>query len=107
MSNTSGKRSFTIESTEVKLPENYQGRFESKTPGSAALKACRRLFQVLKKDQTKKTEIRFALRETTMGSNHKIFHYTGLKKKLDNPVEVTRGDSTIKIEYEYKAKACK
>lgn len=104
----SSKRSFKIESAEIKLPKDYQGRFESKTPGGAALKATRRLFQIAsEKRKTKKQEIRFVLRETTQGSEKTEFHYIGMKRKLDTPVDFTRGDVTITVTHEYKVKACK
>lgn len=107
----SAKRSFTIESAEIKLPEDYQGRFESKTPGAAALKACRRIFKINEEQQknkrkSKKSEIRFVLRETTQDSAKKEFHYIGIKRKLDTPLEIRRGDVTITVNYEYKVKAC-
>lgn len=100
----SDKRSFAIASAEVKLPEDYQGRFESKQPRSAGIKAARRLFALSK---TKKTEIRFVLKEITMGSEKKEFHYIAIKRKLAEPKTITRGDSTITVEYEYTVKACK
>lgn len=104
----SDKRSFTIESAEIKLPENYQGRFESKTPGGAALKATRRLFQILKDSSSKsrKTEIRFVLRETTQGSEKREYHYIGMKRKLSTPLQFPRGDVTITVSHEYKVKSC-
>ena len=104
----SDKRSFTIESAEIKLPENYQGRFESKTPGGAALKAARRLFQIASaKRKSKKEMIRFVLRETTQGSEKKQYQYIGMKRKLDEPVQISRGDATITVTHEYKVKSCK
>lgn len=109
----SDKRTFTIESAEIKLPEDYQGRFESKTPGAAALKACRRIFKIndelqksKSKSKGKKSEIRFVLRETTQNSAKKEFHYIGIKRTLDTPIEIRRGDVTITVKYEYKVKAC-
>jgi hypothetical protein len=104
----SEKRSFTIESAEIKVPLQYQGRFESKTPSGAAAKATRRLFQFLKEDNptSKKSEIRFVLRETTQGSAKKEYHYIGIKRALETPREITRGSATITVTHEYKVKAC-
>jgi hypothetical protein len=106
----SDKRNFTIESAEIKLPEDYQGRFESRTPGGAALKAARRLFAIaakLRGAAKKKENIRFVLRETTIGSAKKEYNYIAMKRKLDAPVDITRGDVTITVTHEYKVKSCK
>lgn len=104
----SDKRSFTIESAEIKLPKDYNGRFESKTPGGAGVKAARRLFEILnEKKKSKKSEIRFVLRETTQGSAKREYHYIAIKRVLDTPLEIARGDRTITITTEYKVKACK
>lgn len=99
----SDKRSFAIKSAEVKLPSGYEGRFESKTPRNAAVKAARQLFKL----NPKKTEVQFVLRESTLGSVEKEFHYTGIKRKLEEPKKIERAGKTITIEYEYTVRACK
>ena len=98
----SEKRTFAIKSAEFKLPENYQGRFESKTPRGAAVKAARQLFKLAPKKQ----ELRFVLRESTLGSIEKEFHYTGIKRKLEEPKVIERNGKQITIQYEYTVRAC-
>lgn len=97
-------RFFTIESAEIDLPENYQGRFQAKTPYAAGSKAVRQLFRVAPK---KKKAIRFVLRETTLGSDKKEFHYIGMKQKLDQPRVIERDGKQITINFVYSVKACK
>lgn len=105
----SDKRSFAISSAEIPLPSNYQGRFESKVPRNAGLKAARRLFEIAGESRkfAKKEEIRFTLRETTAGSNNREFHYIGVKHKLDTPKEIKRGDVVITVAHEYNVRVCK
>lgn len=100
-----GKRSFAVESAEIKLPADYQGRFESRTPRNAALKAARRLFKMA----PKKKEIRFVLRETTLGSKGREFHYVGIKRKLAEPktIDFAGSESTVTVTHEYNVRVCK
>lgn len=100
---SSSKRFFTVESSDVKLPEGYDGRFEAKVPRNAGIKATRQLFRLA----PKKKAIRFVLRETTQGSEKKEFHYIGMKNKLDTPRVIERGGKSITITTEYTVKACK
>lgn len=93
------ERSFTIDSSQTK---SKGGRFISADPGSAAKKAARRLFR----ETPKRQQIRFALRETTRGSDRGLFYYSATKSKLSSPIVVKRGDSEIRIEYSYDVKAC-
>jgi hypothetical protein len=97
-------RFFTIESAEVKLPEDYHGRFEAKAPLAAGSKAARQLFRFV---DGKKKAIRFVLRETTQGSSGKEFHYVGMRTKLNPPRIIERGGKQITIQFEYSVKACK
>jgi hypothetical protein len=99
----SDTRFFTIESAEIKLPEDYQGRFQAKTPYNAGIKAVRQLFRLA----PKKKAIRFVLRETTLGSLKKEFHYVGMKQKLDQPRVIVRDGTQITINFVYSVKACK
>lgn len=99
----SEQRFFTIESAEVDLPENYQGRFQAKTPSNAGKKAARQLFRL----SPKKKAIRFVLRETTLGSDKKEFHYIGMKEKLDVPNVIERDGKEITVKFVYSVKACK
>ena len=97
------ERFFTIESAEIKLAEGYQGRFQAKSPYSAGIKAVRQLFRMA----PKKKAIRFVLRETTLGSSKKEFHYVGMKEKLDQPRVIVRDGKEITINFVYTVKACK
>jgi len=94
-------RSFTVESSEV---NKDGGRYISSSPYNAAAKAARVLFR---ESGTKKTQIRFKLRETTAGSLGKTRTYIGEKNMLKTPKIVVRGDTEIKIMHEYTIKACK
>lgn len=96
-------RFFTIESAEIPLPQGYQGRFQAKTPYAAGSKAVRQLFRL----SPKKKAIRFVLRETTLGSSKKEFHYVGMKQKLDQPRVIERDGTQITINFVYSVKACK
>ena len=101
------KRRFTIKSTEAKLPQGYSGHFESNSPWAAARKATRAIYR---ESKTTKKEIRFVLRETTQGSAHKEYHYIGVKRKLEKPVDTGRVNAKgepIIAKFEYHAKACR
>jgi secreted Zn-dependent insulinase-like peptidase len=98
------ERTFTIESSEVDVTG---GRFTGKAPYNVAAKVARSLFKDLKGKNKKKTEIRFAIRETTRGSDNKTFHYIGTKKTLPEPKVVVRGDVELKIEHVYHIKSCR
>lgn len=103
------KRSFAIASAEIPLPADYQGRFESKAPRNAGLKAARRLFEIAAEARkfVNKEEIRFSIRETTAGSKGREFHYIGVKHKLEEPKQIKRGDVTIIVSHEYNVRVCK
>lgn len=95
-------RYFTIESAEFDLPANYEGRFQGRSPYTAAAKAARRLFRLA----PSKKAIRFVLRETTLGSAKKEFTYIGMKQKLDEPRVIKRSDGTeTTINFLYTVKA--
>lgn len=113
------KRSFTIQRTEVKLPEDGTFRYESVSPYAAAAKAARRIFREAENQKLKKKEIRFTLRETTLGSQQKEFTYVATKQKLDTPkplmvkgVQVMRvtkdgKKEPVVYEYSYSVKSCR
>jgi len=98
----SDKRSFTIENSEVPVPGST--RFLSSSPGGAAAKAARRVFNEVK--SAKKSEVRFTLRETTQGSAGKSFRYIGVKEKLNEPKVVSINGSSITYTHSYKVKSC-
>jgi hypothetical protein len=78
-----GKRRFLIEHCDIKLPSGYTGSFESSGPYQAASKAAHAVFRMTK---TRKQDVKFTIRETTMGSAKKEFSYIGTKTVLDKPI---------------------
>jgi hypothetical protein len=80
------------------------GRYKADTPFAAAKKAARRLFRSDKAGE--RTGIRFALRESTKGSDKGVFYYTAKKVALDTPITVSRGNVEIVIKSKYDVKAC-
>ena len=75
----SSKRNFT-----VVMNSNEHGLYVSSTPSSAARKAVSKLCA-----DNKNKKVEFSIRETTQGSNKKIYGpYLGYMQKLDKPVEL-------------------
>ena len=73
------KRHFT-----VVMNSNEHGLYVSSTPSSAARKAVSKLCA-----DNKNKKVEFSLRETTQGSNKKIYGpYIGYMQKLDKPIEL-------------------
>jgi hypothetical protein len=101
-------RSFTVAGSSIGFEE---GKYVSKTPGSAAKKIARKLHSLIEKDSKyarykgEKT-VQFIMRETTMGSDHKTFAYDAEKSKLAEPITRTfpNGKDYV-ITHAYKAKA--
>ena len=78
---------------------DYSGRYESRTPDSAAKKALTKLCEVKKiKGQC---TLYIEMRETTQGSDKKLYAYHVKKIKLNKPIEL----SGRTIEYTSTAKA--
>jgi hypothetical protein len=76
---SSSKRHFTIV-----MNSKEHGLYISSTPSSAARKAVSKLCA-----DNKKKKVEFFIRETTQGSNKKVYGpYLGEMKKLDKPVEL-------------------
>ena len=76
---SSSKRHFT-----VVMNSKEHGLYISSTPSSAAKKAVSKLCA-----DNKKKKVEFYIRETTQGSNKKIYGpYIGYMQKLDKPVEL-------------------
>ena len=82
---------YTIEKSESGF---VGGRYNSKTPGGAAKKAATRLFK-----NTNKKVIKFTIRQTTQGSDKKLYKYEAKRIKLDKPVVITIKGNEIKYEY--------
>jgi hypothetical protein len=99
-----GKRSFTIDQSEVKLGEDSSSRYIARTPLAAAAKAARRIFANV---TGKKQEVRFTLRETTQDSKGKLYKYIALKQKLDKPKVVNLNGNEVTYNHTYKVKSCK
>lgn len=76
---SSSKRHFR-----VVMGNKEHGLYISSTPSSAARKAVSKLCA-----ENKKKKVEFSLRETTQGSNKKIYGpYLGYMQKLDKPIEL-------------------
>ena len=75
------KKEKTIRSFKVQLPgkEEYTGRFTGWTPYQAANKALSRYFR---STEDPKPVVTFSIRESTRGSNHKVYTYEGHRVKL-------------------------
>ena len=100
-----GQRSFTVESLKSNskgLKTKKGGRYISKTPMAAALKAFN--------SECRKSKIHgqcsliLTIRETTSGSKHKVYKYKMNRKKLATPLVITKGDVNITIRYKTTAK---
>lgn len=85
-----GSEKKSIRSFKVQLPgtEEYCGRFTGWTPYQAANKALSRYFR---STDTPKPVVTFSIRESTRGSNHKVYTYEGHRIKLETPVSYTIG----------------
>lgn len=96
-------RSFTIHKSDI---GETGGRFIGNAPYQVAAKVARSLFKHASEHKKKVHEMRFTIRETTEGSDKKMFTYIGLKKSLHKPIIVKRGDVEIKIHHTYHVKSC-
>lgn len=97
-------RSFTVDKSEIGVTG---GRYMGTEPYRVAKKVARILLSSMPVTGKKaKKEIRFTLRETTEGSAKKLYHYIGMKKSLDTPLVVKRGDRDITIRNTYHVKSC-
>lgn len=103
-----GKRSFTIvdarhnDGCPTKFAnKGYTGEFVSSTPAGAASKAASGLCRV--KRIKGKCSFFVSVRETTQGSNKKVFKYKVTRSKRKTPIEL-KGRT---IEYENRTKSMK
>jgi hypothetical protein len=78
-----------------------EGRYHGSSPLQAAKKAFNQHCRNNKAKTCKKT---FTVQEITRGGGSKEYHYRGERKKLSSPKEITRGDTTYKVEYETTVK---
>ena len=71
-----------------------RGRFSGKKPKQAANKA---LTSILKQKKSMKGggKLNFSICECTRGSKCKVYNYTGERRKLEKPMDVTIGDKKI------------
>jgi len=91
-------RSFTVSNSSIK---ESGGRYISKTPSAAAKKAASKLFAKKDKDAKNKTNsVKFDLRESTRGSDKKVYTYTAVREKL--PKQTTRVINGVEIVNKYK-----
>lgn len=88
-----GERSFTIQNAyhvdgcPTKFShKDYTGRYQCAKPAQAASKAMTNLCHA--KDVHGQCTLYLEIRETTQGSNHKVFNYHVKREKLADPVEV-------------------
>ena len=69
---------------------DYTGRYTGSSPSGAASKALTQLCSV-KKIKSQCT-LYISMRETTQGSNKKVFHYMCKRMKLKEPIEISDGN---------------
>lgn len=94
------QRTFTVQGSEIGV---NGGTYRSSSPSSAAKKASRILFRKAKQGAK---SIKFILRETTRGSEHKAYFYEGFIHYLDTPKVINRNGTEIQITKEVKIKTC-
>lgn len=96
-------RSFKISESEI----GYSGgRYVASDKNTAAKRAGSKLFQKVMNDSKfssfkNKSSLTFVLTETTQGSDHKSSSYKVVQHKLDEPIELKKGDTTIMVHYKY------
>jgi len=88
---------YTVEHSETGFTG---GRYKSKTPSGAAKKAASRIFK-----STNKKSITLTIRETTQGSDKKLYKYEAKRVKLAKPVIIKIKGNEIKYEYKTEVKA--
>lgn len=86
--------------------KSHTGRYVSKTPFQAAAKAFTRLCR--HKKIRGQCTLAIAVRETTQGSNHKVYRYKFKRSKLPEPKIMMEGtDREYVIEYNVKGNSLK
>ena len=76
------------------------GYYRGNTPRQAAVKA----FGQLAKETKTNKPVNFSIVECTQGCKHKVFNYVGQRVKLDEPVNVQIGGSTVSYQFKNKIK---
>jgi len=84
------------------------GRYVGKNPMQAAKKAFTRISKASADGKSKKEcSYVFSIAETTQTSAKKTFVYIGVRRELDEPQQVTKGDTTYPIRFESKVSSYK
>lgn len=81
------------------------GRYTGKNPMQAAKKAFTRICRVAA-DGGECTYV-FSVQETTQSSAKKVFTYRGVRKELDEPQEVTKGETSYSIRFNSEVRSYK
>lgn len=91
------------------------GRFAGSSPSIIAGKAAKSLWSKIDnvskyKRYSKRTSIKFIIRETTRGSEKKSYSYEASREKLAKPIEykfkTDMGERTVVQKYKYTVKEC-
>ncbi len=93
------KRSFTI----IDFPKkgSEYGRYLANTPQRAASKAFTQLARIINlKNENNKNHMVFSIRETSQGSDNKIYTYIGTRVELAEPIVKTIAGK--KVVYKFK-----
>ena len=93
---------FKARSFKVKLPDDteYKGRFTGLTPYQAANKALSKYFRNHENvNLTENNQILFSIKESTRGTNKKVYNYQGCRIKLETAISYTikSADGTERI----------
>lgn len=83
------------------------GRYTGKTPMQAAKKIFTRICRLAaKSSESEDTEFGyiFSIQETTMSSHKKVFTYQGVRQRLDEPQEISKGDTKYYISFKSTVK---
>jgi len=82
------------------------GRYKSSSPMSAAKKAASRLFKKMDSSRSSGLKVmHFAMRETTSGSDHKVFKYVAKRVELAKPVVLNIKGKEIVYRYKISIKS--
>ena len=100
----SGSPTVTIGDGKDELSSNG-GRYTGKNPMQAAKKAFTRICRVAA-DGGECTYV-FSVQETTQSSAKKVFTYRGVRKELDEPQEVTKGETSYSIRFNSEVRSYK
>jgi hypothetical protein len=101
------KKNYTVEKYLLKGKEHkLGGLYKSTRPSNAVKKAYN---QICRKNNLKNKcgEIKITLRETTRGSNKKIFNYKVKRVLLEKPKKIQRNGKEIVIKYAIKVEKSK